>query len=57
MTTVTNALVLLWVVSLCLLVLALVAFDKPQKRPATRVKMEPCLPWDFGLRNASKGLE
>jgi hypothetical protein len=45
MTTITNALVLLWVASIGLLVLALVAFDKPQKKPIYRVKMEPCLPW------------
>ncbi len=45
MTTVTRALVLLWVVCLCLLVLALVAFDKPVKKPVYQVKSEPCLPW------------
>jgi hypothetical protein len=45
MTAVTNALVLLWVASIGLLVLALVAFDKPQKKPIYRVKAEPCLPW------------
>jgi hypothetical protein len=45
MTTVTNALVLLWVASLCLLVLALAAFDKPVKKPVVQVKAEPCLPW------------
>ena len=37
--------VLLWVASICLLVLALVAFDKPVKKPVVRVKAEPCLPW------------
>ncbi len=45
MTTVTRALVLLWVASLCLLVPALAAFDKPVKKPIVIVKSEPCLPW------------
>ncbi len=45
MTTITHALVLLWVASLCVLVAVLAAFDKPVKKPIVQVKAEPCLPW------------